>query len=135
MADSVTVDWNALLGSHPRNSDEFYARVPGWPRKYMNCCGKISLAFNGTSDPIANYDYPDKKSPTGKARALQLDNQNYLLAVHDVRAYLTQKYMEPERFGSQGELVDATEGMRAGVIGFGLMHIELWVGRGIHSQG
>ena len=133
MSDVIDVDWVALLGSHPKNSTEFRAKVPGWPKSYMTCCGKISYAFNGTSDPIAKYDYPDKISPTGKARALQLDGQNYLLAVHDVRAYLTQKYMDPERYGSQSEFTDATAG-RFGVIGFGLMHVDLWQGNGIHGR-
>ena len=98
----------------------------------MNCCAKLSCAFNATSDPIANYDYVDKKSPTGKVRAKQIGGKNYLLAVHDVYSYLSAKYFEPERYESKQEIEEATGASRYGIIAFGLMHVDVWINCNIH---
>lgn len=127
---TIDVNWGTLLSTHPTGTT-FHKLVPGWPADWETCCAKLSYAFNATDDPIANYAYPDKSSPTGKARAMSIAGENYLLAVHDVRAYLSSKYGEPERYGSKAEIVGATQS-RVGVIAFGLRHVDLWVNGNIH---
>jgi hypothetical protein len=129
--DAIDINWSTLLYAHP-DGVTFSRLVPGWPKNYMNCCAKLSRAFNATDDPIGNYAYPDRQSPTGKARALNIAGQNYLLAVHDVRSYLSNKYFEPERYESKQELEEATGYSRFGIVAFGLMHVDLWVDRDIH---
>jgi hypothetical protein len=127
----LDVNWTTFLNAHP-DGVRFGKLVPGWPKGWMNCCAKLSCAFNATDDPIANLEYTDKISPTGKARAKQIAGQNYLLAVHDVRSYLSNKYFEPERYASKQELLDATGSSRYGIVAFGLMHVDLWVNGNIH---
>jgi hypothetical protein len=120
----VPVNFTRFKIAHP-TGPEFKKRVPDWPlEKWHPCCAKLSCAFNGAGAPIENYEYPDPV--TGKARAFKSKNgSNYLMAVHDVRSYLTGKYGDPERFGSKGEFEKGTEG-RSGIICFGLFHTDVW---------
>jgi hypothetical protein len=127
---TIPVDFTKFMAAHP-NGEKFAKAHPDWPDDWENCCAKISCAFNAT-DPVAKFDYPDKLSPTGKARATRLkDGLYYLLAVHDVRSYLSNKYGEPDRFGSKEEIVKATAG-RNGIIAFGLRHVDVWYSQNIH---
>jgi hypothetical protein len=128
---AIDVNWTTFLHAHP-DGVTFSKLVPDWPKKWMNCCAKLSCAFNATSDPIANYEYVDKISPTGKARAKLIAGRSYLLAVHDVRSYLSKKYSEPERYESKQDLEGATGSIRYGIIAFGLMHVDVWVDSNIH---
>jgi hypothetical protein len=127
---TIPVDFQKFMHAHP-DGDGFNKAHPDWPDGWETCCAKISCAFNAT-DPIGNFAYPDQLSPTGKARAMKLkDLRYYLLAVHDVRAYLSNKYGEPDRFNTRG-LIEAATASRNGIIAFGLRHVDVWYNQNIH---
>jgi hypothetical protein len=127
---TIAIDFTKFMAAHP-DGETFRKDHPDWPAGWETCCAKLSCAFNAT-DPVARFDYPDKLSPTGKARAQRLkDGRYYLLAVHDVRSYLSNKYGEPDRFDTKAAIEAATAN-RNGIIAFGLRHVDVWYNQNIH---
>ena len=133
----IKIDFPKLLSNHP-SPGEFRKFVPDWPTNSAykeTCCAQVSHAFNASSEPIEKYEYPDRWSSSGKARAFysKRNQAHYLLAVHDFHAYLLGRYGEPEAFNNKGALLEATQS-RDGILAFGHRHIDLWTEGKIHFQ-
>ena len=134
---TIRIDFDKFLSNHP-SPGNFRKVVPDWPTSDAykeTCCGQVSHAFNASGEPIENYEYPDRHSHTGKARAFysKRNRAHYLLAVHDVHAYLIGRYGEPSSYRSKREFLESEESS-FGLLAFGFRHVDLWAYGRIHFQ-
>jgi hypothetical protein len=120
-AATVTVDWEKLVHNH-KDPDSIRGFVD-FPDTYPTCTVTLCYAFNQSKE-IVNA----KPSETG----FFYNNERYIQLVRTMRGYLDRKYGKAENYSGSKTLIQMVLGGRRGIIAFGNMHIDLWMGTDIH---
>lgn len=117
----VVLEWDKLVHNH-KDPDSIRGFVD-FPDTYPTCTVTLCYAFNQSKNFVNA-----KPSETG----FYYNNQKYIQLVITMREYLDRTYGKAENYFGSKTLIQMILGGRKGIIAFGNMHIDLWMGTDIH---
>lgn len=125
MGRKIVADWKRLEGNHHSHRG-FRERLGNvYPESWSPCCIQLSHAMNNAGLDI------DPEDETLR-RQMIYEGKIYLINVPSVLKYLAEKGYEKEVYkGSRAQISSELSGRR-GIILFGTMHADLWLGEDIH---